>query len=143
MSHPHLVVVASAGNDRSSEAVYPAAFKRVIGVAAVTGEDERADFSNFGEWVNMSAPGEKVHSTFVRWDKSIPIFDGFATWSGTSFATAKVAAAIATRFRPGGTQLAGSLPKNAREAADRLENDPTLGRVVGLGTIVRPTSYVS
>jgi hypothetical protein len=147
--HPGIVIVASAGNDRTDIPMYPAALTSVIAVASVTDVDERADYSNFGKWVDAAAPGQ-VHSTFVEWDDSPADdpgehFHGFATWSGTSFSTPKVAAAIATRLAPGGWRqyLWFLRPKNARQAADRLIHDRRLPRVEGLGTIVRPKSYVA
>ena len=146
--HPGIVIVASAGNDQTDLPMYPAALTSVIAVGSVTDADERADYSNFGKWVDASAPGQ-VHSTFVKWGDSHAAdsgehFHGFATWSGTSFSTPKVAAAIATRLAPGGWRqyLWFLRPKNARQAADRLIRDRRLPRVEGLGTIVRPKSYV-
>jgi hypothetical protein len=85
-----------------------------------------------------------VRSTYVDWRAANPPFQGFALWSGTSFAAPMVAAAIAARYRPGGIQTDHSkLPKSARAAADELMNDLGAKRVVGLGTIIRPPSYVS
>ncbi len=146
-THPEVVVVAAAGNSHSGVPQYPAAMDGVIGVGAVKNStDDRAAFSNFGNWVNASAPGVDVHSTFVHWNKpNQTVFNGFATWSGTSFSTPMVAAAIANRRSPGGwRQLLWFLrPRSAREAADRLIHDPSLPRKSGLGVIVRPKSYVS
>ena len=65
--HPGLVIVASAGNDRTDTPTYPAALTSVIAVGSVTEDDERADYSNYGKWVDVSAPGY-AHSTFVEWD---------------------------------------------------------------------------
>ncbi len=143
VTHPDLVIVAAAGNDGIDVQQFPAALNTVIGVGAVkTGSDARADFSCYGDWVDVSAPGVDVHSTFVEWPN--PRFDGFATWSGTSFSTPMVAAAIAARKSPGGwRQLLWFLrPKTVRAAADALIHDPRLPRVPGLGTVVRPRSYV-
>ena len=143
VTHPGLVIVAAAGNDSADVRVYPAALNTVIGVAAVQSDcDEPACFTNRGEWVDAAAPGVGIHSTFVEWPN--PRFDGFAKWSGTSFATPKVAAAIATTRSPGGwRQLLWFLrPRTVRAAADRLIHDPSRPKVPGLGTVVRPKSYV-
>lgn len=143
VTHPNLVIVAAAGNDGAEVQEFPAALNTVVGVGAVKADaDERADFSCYGEWVDVSAPGVDIHSTFVDW--SHPRFEGFATWSGTSFSTPMVAAAIATRKSPGGwRQLLWFLkPRTVRAAADRLIHDPHLPRVRGMGTVVRPKSYV-
>lgn len=144
VSYPHVVVVSAAGNGNSSTVVYPAALNGVIGVGSLKAHsDERAHFSNHGDWVNASAPGVEVHSTFVDWPE--PHFEGFATWSGTSFSAPAVAAAIATRRSPGGWRqyLWFLRPRNARDAADRLLHEPRATRVRGLGTVVRPRLYGS
>lgn len=52
------VVVAAAGNDRQDVAFQaPANHARVIAVASTDHEDRRSDFSNYGRWVSVSAPG--------------------------------------------------------------------------------------
>lgn len=144
VTHPHIAIVAAAGNSGADTQEFPAALTTVIGVGAIkTENDEPAAFTNFGEWVDASAPGVEIHSTFVRWTN--PRFEGFARWSGTSFSTPMVAAAIATRMSPGSWRqyLWFLRPRSAREAADRLLHDPALPRRRGLGVIVRPRSYAS
>jgi subtilisin family serine protease len=42
--------------------------------------------------VTLAAPGQDITSTFINDPESFP--DGWALWSGTSFATPRVAAAI-------------------------------------------------
>ena len=106
-----VVVVAAAGNNGSPEPFWPAAFKRVIGVGALDttgGKMRRADFSNYGHWVDVYAPGTDVHSTYLAGeyleaDKHLAHLAGWALWSGTSFAAPQVAAEIAKRVRTGVT----------------------------------------
>lgn len=104
------VVVASAGNDATSRQYYPAALPDVIAVGALD-QAGRAAFSNFGSWVDACAPGVDVVSTFFtdftdrRADgTTVDPYDGWARWSGTSFAAPKVAAVIAQEmYVHGGT----------------------------------------
>jgi Subtilase family len=112
-------VVAAAGNGNSSEPFWPAAFNRVIAVGAVdtTGADPRlAEFSNYGHWVDIYAPGVHVHSTYLDGVYQQPgtrlaHLEGWARWSGTSFAAPHVSAVIASLVHSGLT---------ARQAAHRV-----------------------
>jgi len=58
-----VLIVAAAGNERSDVAPFPAAFDRVVAVAALNAKGERAFFSNFGSFVDLAAPGEAILST--------------------------------------------------------------------------------
>ncbi|MFI6594865.1 S8 family peptidase [Nonomuraea sp. NPDC050536] len=112
------VAVACAGNTASDRPFWPAALPGVIGVGALDQAGERrAPFSGFGPWVDAWAPGEWLTSSF-------PGFSGYAAWSGTSFATALVAGAVAAR--------AGD--RTAKQAAEELMRDsrqiPDLGVVI-------------
>ena len=77
------VVVAAAGNSGTNDPTYPAAYPSVIAVAATNQDDRLASFSNYGDWVDVAAPGVSVLST-------IP--SGYASWNGTSMATPHVSA---------------------------------------------------
>ena len=85
-----VLVVASAGNDGSNESHYPSDYPGVISVAAVGSDQARADFSNYGPNVTLSAPGEDTVSTIPD--------GGYATWGGTSMAAAMVSGAAALTF---------------------------------------------
>jgi len=52
-----VTIVAAAGNGTTSDKMYPGAFESVIGVTATDHDDRTALFSNFGDWVDVSAPG--------------------------------------------------------------------------------------
>ena len=98
------VVVACAGNFSSDRPFWPAALKRVVAVASLDAKGlDRAEFSNYGWWVDACTVGEGVVSSFFNFDGPVGAsptpedFTGYATWSGTSFAAPRVAAAIAAR----------------------------------------------
>jgi subtilisin family serine protease len=98
------VVVACAGNFGSDRPYWPAAMKRVVAVASLDAKGvDRAEFSNYGWWVDACAIGQDVVSSFFSFDGPVGAsatpedFTGYATWSGTSFAAPRVAAAIAAR----------------------------------------------
>lgn len=64
----NIVLVAAAGNSNDATATYPAFYNGVIAVAATTNTDQKADFSSFGDWVQVAAPGENIFSTFPNHD---------------------------------------------------------------------------
>lgn len=58
-----IALFVSAGNDGGSVMCYPAACNHVICVAAIDNNNQRASFSNYGSWVDLSAPGVNIWST--------------------------------------------------------------------------------
>jgi hypothetical protein len=57
-----IVLVAAAGNGGTEEIGYPAGYKEVLSVAATDQDDQRASFSNYGDWVSVAAPGVGIES---------------------------------------------------------------------------------
>lgn len=73
-----IAVFAAAGNDGVSCINYPACFDNVICVAASDTNNVRAEFSTFGSWVDLTAPGVNIWSTYNNNDYKME--------SGTSMA---------------------------------------------------------
>ena len=71
-----IAVFVSAGNDGGSNMCYPAAYDHVICIGATDNNNQRASFSNYGAWVDLSAPGVSIWSTGND--------GGFVNMSGTS-----------------------------------------------------------
>ena len=87
-----VVLVAAAGNNNTSDPLYPAFYTNVIAVAATDHNDAKASFSNYGNWVDVAAPGVSILSTAPDhknriWGSGVK----YATSSGTSMATPHVA----------------------------------------------------
>lgn len=84
------VILAASGNTNEAALHYPAAYDNVIAVTATKNNDARADYSNYGYWTDVSAPGgygtgasQKILSTVFD--------DSYDTMQGTSMACPFVA----------------------------------------------------
>jgi subtilisin family serine protease len=138
-AHEGTVLVAAAGNDGADWKFSPAEMEPVIGVGALgLPGDARASFSNWGDWVKVYAPGQDlVHAfacgTYAYQETTIgttAVFDGMATWSGTSFSTPLVAGLIAARISGTG--------ESARAAADSLLRLARAQALPWVGPVLRP-----
>jgi hypothetical protein len=131
------LVVVPAGNQSSLKWRYPAAlngrypsrYPNIVTVASHDKNDARSEFSNYGPWITCSAVGQDVESTFLRVDMELEdapdepkqnFANAWATWSGTSFAAPKVAAAICGRIAAGAPTAKDAL----REVLASGKSDP-------------------
>jgi thermitase len=91
-----VIIVASAGNDGSNVPQYPACYTNVISVAATDSDDQRCQCSNYGDWVDIAAPGVNVLSLGIDGTVIGISNDKYTTiLSGTSAACPHIAGACA------------------------------------------------
>ncbi len=151
---PDVVVVAAAGNHGHRtdpvRPMWPAALEEVIAVGAVDARGRQCPWSPALDtpWLDAVAIGERVVSTYLRGDVRVPKhpdqegpwpadeldsqqFDGFASWSGTSFAAATASGAIAAATIPNrygaraaAQQLLSTSPRT--KGVPRIPNKPLL-----------------
>ena len=85
-----VIIIAAAGNDGSQSPTYPAYYENSIAVAASKQDDTLAPLSNYGNWVDVAAPGFNIYSTLPD--------DSYGYKTGTSFAAAYVSGLAALLF---------------------------------------------
>jgi subtilisin family serine protease len=86
------VVIASAGNNGSTDRFYPAAFDHVLSVAASSDFDLRYSWSNYSnDWVRLAAPG--CTYTTILWSA----YHGFCGTSAAAPVLSSVAALVRAR----------------------------------------------
>jgi thermitase len=84
------IIIAAAGNDGGETPVYPAGYENCLGVAAIQETGALAPLSNYGNWVDVAAPGFNIYSTLPN--------NSYGYKHGTSFATAYVSGLAALLF---------------------------------------------
>jgi subtilisin family serine protease len=93
-----VLIIAAAGNDAWDIKAFPAGYDEVVAVTATDASDNPASFTNFGDWVELAAPGVHIYSTVYN--------DSYAYMSGTSMACPHVSgvAALAWSQFPNATR---------------------------------------
>lgn len=81
------VIVCAGNNNKDASGYYPAAFDSVITVAASTSSDGIRSTSNYGECVDITAPGQDIYSAVPN--------NSYEYHGGTSMAAPYVSAAAA------------------------------------------------
>ena len=83
----NVAVVAAAGNNNSSQPIFPAGYPRVISVASADKQGKK-EYSNYGEYVDLSAPGSFKYSSVIN------RFGGnafhYLEYEGTSYSAPRV-----------------------------------------------------
>jgi len=73
------LVVCSAGNSGTQEANFPASYRNALSVTALSNADVRPSYANFGENIDVCAPGGIT--------SGLPATDIFSTWFDNSYAS--------------------------------------------------------
>ncbi len=88
-------VVVSMGNSFSNYRQYPAGYDGVIAVASVNEAGAKSNFSNYGDWCVIAAPGSNIYSTYRDYSGDPENNSAYKVMSGTSMSTPVVSGACA------------------------------------------------
>lgn len=80
------IVIFAAGNDASQYGP-PANYERILAVGSIDRNGSRSSFSNYGDWVDICAPGGDIYSTLPN--------NRYGSMSGTSMACPHVSGVAA------------------------------------------------
>ncbi|MFE0460922.1 type VII secretion-associated serine protease mycosin [Kitasatospora sp. NPDC058965] len=128
----NVVVVAASGNDGQDGTTYPAGYPSVLAVGASDRNNERASFSEYGDFVKVAAPGVDMLSTVPGGGQCVD--------NGTSFAAPYVAGVAALLRGEHKDWTARQIRARIEQTAQRVERGPT--KYLGWG-VVDPVKAVT
>lgn len=118
------VVIFAAGNDALQMGA-PAEYEKVIAVGSVSSDGRKSSFSNYGDWVDICAPGSAILSTYPG--------NQYETIGGTSMAcphVSGVAALIVSYF--GGAGFTNEMLKEKLLESSNKSIIPQYNQIGGL-----------
>ncbi|NES05893.1 MAG: S8 family serine peptidase [Okeania sp. SIO2F4] len=127
----NVVVVFAAGNDKRNTDFtpeYPGVYPQVIAVAATDQRDKKASFSNYGNNVDVSAPGVNIRSSIGG--------GNYGYKNGTSMAAPHVAGLAALIWSVNPSLTNAQVRKTIEDNCDNIDSlNPTYAGKLGKGRI--------
>ncbi len=122
------IVIAGAGNDDTTNRFYPAAYDEVMAVAGTDQNDIKSEISNYGDWVELSAPAVDIMTTYMGGD--------YGPAEGTSFSApfvSGVAGLLISQHPEWSQTLVWSQLTHTTDTLDGL--NPGYGGLLGSGRL--------
>ncbi|MFH1650378.1 MAG: S8 family serine peptidase [Candidatus Woesearchaeota archaeon] len=118
-----LVLVAGAGNNNNEVLFYPAALSNVMAVANTDQYDIKSYGSNYGSWVDLSAPGFNIMSTNHLGDYTVS--------GGTSMSAPEVAGVAGMLLNANPSLTPAQVETALKNGADNIdaENPSYIGKL--------------
>ncbi len=126
-----VVLVGAAGNEGTNLPVYPAAYPTVLAVTGVSSGGQPIGY-NWGNWIDLSAPGGGVLTT--KRPEDDPDGDGLGFAGGTSIAAPFVASAAGLVLSVNPDLTPTQVMDILRSTADDL-GDPGFDELTGYGRV--------
>ena len=109
-----IVLVAAAGNEHSDSLSYPASSQYTISVGATDENDNRTNFSNYGNGLDIVAPGKNILTLYRK------LINQYTTENGTSF-SAPIVSGVAALILSQNPELTPEQVKNIIiQSADKV-----------------------
>lgn len=122
----NVLLIAAAGNERTEQKNYPAAYSEVIAVTATDQNDSPAYFTDYGSWVELAAPGVEIYSTLRG--------GSYGYMSGTSMAAPQVTGVAALVWSKFPQETRDDVRARLRDTADDL-GEPGFDVYYGYGRV--------
>jgi subtilisin family serine protease len=89
------ITIFAAGNSNSSSSYYPGFYSGCFSVAATNNQDSKSWYSNYGPWIDISAPGGETNTITERGVLSTLNNNSYGYYQGTSMACPHVSGVVA------------------------------------------------
>ncbi len=89
------ITIFAAGNSDSSADYYPGYYEGCFSVAATNNQDAKSWYSNYGDWIDISAPGGETSTVTERGVLSTLNDNQYGYYQGTSMACPHVSGVVA------------------------------------------------
>jgi len=142
--------VAAAHNDGEESVRYPAAYPESVAISALDESGDFASYSNYGDPIDLTAPGSSVLSTYPTDTDTGEPGDDYVNFWGTSMATPVVAGVAGLVLSYDGTLSVGELetvltstavdvglPEN-KQGHGRVDAEAALDDVIGSPSLSAP-----